>query len=601
MLSRLSVRGFKSFADQTSLELGPGVNVVVGPNGSGKSNLAEAVAWALGEQRAGRLRAGGMADVLYSGGARRAAAPAAEVKLVLAGDEIDGSAPAEVEAARRLTRAGDADYRLNGAACRLLDVQEALAARGVGPDALAVIRQGQVEALCTSTPAERRAIVDAAAGVAVAKRRRHRAELKLGRVADRLERARDIAGELRARARALDRQARAAERVTALEGEVEAARRAVGAAARGGRRGGARAAAPTPRGSARPRRPMPGRSPRRARRARGSRAIARARPRPSRRRNRWPPACAARRSAWPAGPSSPRSAWRWPIARRRAGRAAPGGIGAPGGDRRRRRGRRGGRGRRRGGLRRGRRRRRGGRGARSGGARGAPPRGGRGRGRLGAVSAAAREQDDAERRAEEARAAAAQLELLPEAPDPALLDRAERREEVAAARAARWAERAARAEGAAADADAERAGRPAAVARGPGGRAGAGAGGREGDRAAAGLGDGLEVEPGMERAVAAALGALADAVPAPTLEEGRRPSRRGVLGCRPRARTAPPAAPPGARPLLELVAPAPPPPAPSQRLLADASLVERLDDVPAGAQGIAVTVGGKPCAPRTGL
>ena len=81
MLSRLSLRGFKSFADNTSLELGPGVNVVVGPNGSGKSNLAEAVVWALGEQRAGRLRAGGMADVLYSGGDRRPAAQYAEVAL----------------------------------------------------------------------------------------------------------------------------------------------------------------------------------------------------------------------------------------------------------------------------------------------------------------------------------------------------------------------------------------------------------------------------------------------------------------------------------------------------------------------------------------
>mgnify|MGYP000465737188 FL=1 len=150
MLTRLSLRGFKSFAEATTLDLGPGINVIVGPNGSGKSNLAEAVIWALGEQRAGRLRAGGMADVLYSGGERRPAAQYAEVSLVLEGGGDAG--PAEVAASRRLTRAGDAHYRLNAATCRLLDVQEALAARGVGPDALAVVRQGQVEALCTSTP-----------------------------------------------------------------------------------------------------------------------------------------------------------------------------------------------------------------------------------------------------------------------------------------------------------------------------------------------------------------------------------------------------------------------------------------------------------------
>ncbi len=228
MLSRLSVRGFKSFADTTTLQLGPGVNVVVGPNGSGKSNLAEAVVWALGEQRAGRLRAGGMADVLYSGGDRRAGAPFAEVSLVLGGDDAAG--PAEIEASRRLTRAGDADYRLNSDGCRLLDVQEALSSRGLGPDALAVIRQGQVEALCTSTPVERRAMVDAAAGVAVAKRRRRRAEQKLARVGEKLDRARDIAGEVRSRARALDRQARAAERAETLDAQIAAARRAVGAA-----------------------------------------------------------------------------------------------------------------------------------------------------------------------------------------------------------------------------------------------------------------------------------------------------------------------------------------------------------------------------------
>jgi chromosome segregation protein len=230
MLTRLSVRGFKSFADATTLQLGPGVNVVVGPNGSGKSNLAEAVLWALGEQRAGRLRAGGMADVLYSGGERRPAAPFAEVSLVLGAGEGQDHGPAEVEAGRRLTRAGEADYRLNSDACRLLDVQEALASRGLGPDALAVIRQGQVEALCTSTPAERRAVVDAAAGVAVAKRRRRRAEQKLARVADKLERARDIAGEVRTRTRALERQARAAERAEALDAQIDRARRAVGAA-----------------------------------------------------------------------------------------------------------------------------------------------------------------------------------------------------------------------------------------------------------------------------------------------------------------------------------------------------------------------------------
>ncbi len=236
MLKRVRIKGFKSFAGEVTLELGPGLNVVVGPNGSGKSNFAEAITWALGEQRAGRLRAPGMADVLYQGAGARPPAGLAEVALQFDGGP-DGPGPAELEVGRRLTRAGDSDYRVNGASCRLLDVQETLSTRGLGAESLAVIRQGQVEALATSRPTERRAMLDEAAGVGVAKRRRRRAEQKLARVAEKLDRARDLASELSSRARALDRQARAAERAAALEAEIvelresERAARAIAAAA----------------------------------------------------------------------------------------------------------------------------------------------------------------------------------------------------------------------------------------------------------------------------------------------------------------------------------------------------------------------------------
>ncbi len=234
MLRRVKIRGFKSFAGDVTLDLGPGLNVIVGPNGSGKSNFAEAIEWALGEQRSAKLRAPGMADVLYQGGATRPPAGLAEVTLQFDGGE---AGPAEVEVGRRLTRAGDSDYRVNGGSCRLLDLQESLSARGLGGDSLAVIRQGQVEALATSKPGERRAMLDEAAGVGVAKRRRRRAEQKLARVAEKLDRARDLATELSSRARALERQARAAERAAALEAEItelrdtERAARAVAAAA----------------------------------------------------------------------------------------------------------------------------------------------------------------------------------------------------------------------------------------------------------------------------------------------------------------------------------------------------------------------------------
>lgn len=217
MLRRVRIRGFKSFAGDVTLELGPGVNVIVGPNGSGKSNFGEAISWALGEQRSGRLRAPGMQDILYQGTEARPSAGLAEVALQLDGDV---AGPAELEVSRRLTRAGESSYLLNGAACRLLDLHESLSERGLGGDSLAIIRQGQVEALATSRPAERRAMVDEAAGVGVTKRRRKRAEQKLARIADKLDRARDLQTEITSRARALDRQARAAERAAAYEAEI---------------------------------------------------------------------------------------------------------------------------------------------------------------------------------------------------------------------------------------------------------------------------------------------------------------------------------------------------------------------------------------------
>ncbi len=225
MLRRIHLRGFKSFATPVDLEFGPGVNVIVGPNGSGKSNLAEAMVWSMGEQRATRLRASGMAEVVFSGGEGRPPAGLAEVRMTVSPAHPARDQPAETEVARRLTRAGDATYQLNGTACRLLDVHEALGALGLGPDALAVIRQGQVEAVCTARPADLRAVVEEAAGVALSRRRRRRAEAKLGRVSERLDRARDLATELTRRQAALERQARAAARAADLDVQIADARR----------------------------------------------------------------------------------------------------------------------------------------------------------------------------------------------------------------------------------------------------------------------------------------------------------------------------------------------------------------------------------------
>ncbi|MDP4620801.1 MAG: AAA family ATPase, partial [Thermoleophilia bacterium] len=225
MLKRLRIKGFKSFADPVDLEFGPGLNVIVGPNGSGKSNVSEAIAWALGEQRAGRLRAPAMQDILFSGGDGRQPVGMAEVAVTLEGGMGDG--PAELGVSRRLTRAGDSGYRLNGSSVRLVDVLDSLSTRGLGPQSLSIIRQGQVDAICQSKPAELRGILDEAAGTGLPKRRRHRAELRLKHVDEHLARARDLAGEITARARSLERQARAAERAAEVERELGEAREAL--------------------------------------------------------------------------------------------------------------------------------------------------------------------------------------------------------------------------------------------------------------------------------------------------------------------------------------------------------------------------------------
>jgi chromosome segregation protein len=132
-LKSLTLKGFKSFPDRTRLEFGPGVSVIVGPNGSGKSNITDAVLWALGEQSPLAVRGQSMQDVIFGGARGQQARNAAEVELVI--DNADGAADlefSEISISRRLDRAGEGEYRLNGARCRLVDVLEALSDTGLG-------------------------------------------------------------------------------------------------------------------------------------------------------------------------------------------------------------------------------------------------------------------------------------------------------------------------------------------------------------------------------------------------------------------------------------------------------------------------------------
>ncbi len=221
-LRAISIRGFKSFPDPVEVRLEPGVAVVVGPNGSGKSNVADALLWASGSLAPSELRAEKPDDVLFAGAAGRK--PAAYCEVELRFDDVGGALPGidyeEVAITRRLHRGGEGQYLINGATVRRADIVELLADVGLGPGAGAIVGQGRVETILSSSPGDRRALVEEAAGLGRFKRRRHRAELKLARVAIQVERARDLEKEVQKRLRPLALQASAAERAEKIGVEV---------------------------------------------------------------------------------------------------------------------------------------------------------------------------------------------------------------------------------------------------------------------------------------------------------------------------------------------------------------------------------------------
>jgi chromosome segregation protein len=222
-LRAIKLRGFKSFVDPVEIQLEPGVSVVVGPNGSGKSNVSDSILWATGSMSPGELRAEKPDDVLFAGSTTgRTPVDFAEVDLLF--DNSDGAWPdlpfSEVSVARRLHRGGEGQYLVNKAAVRRIDLVELLSDVGLGGGLRSVISQGRVETVLNSKPAERRELIEEAAGLGRFKRRRHRAELKLARVAVQVDRARDLEDEVKKRLRPLALQATAAERAEKLGGEI---------------------------------------------------------------------------------------------------------------------------------------------------------------------------------------------------------------------------------------------------------------------------------------------------------------------------------------------------------------------------------------------
>src|SRR5579871_4665292 len=225
-LKSLSMKGFKSFADPTVLQFEPGITVVVGPNGSGKSNVVDAVTWVLGAQGPRTLRSQKMEDVIFAGTTSRAALGRAEVSLTI--DNASGRLlvdMAEVTITRTLFRNGESEYAINGAPCRLLDVQELLSDSGVGRQQHMIIGQGQLDQVLNARPEERRAVIEEAAGVLKHRRRKERAERRLGATQENLERLGDLVREVRRQMRPLERQAAAARSHAELAAELAAVRR----------------------------------------------------------------------------------------------------------------------------------------------------------------------------------------------------------------------------------------------------------------------------------------------------------------------------------------------------------------------------------------
>src|SRR5215217_5568089 len=224
-LKSLTLKGFKSFADATTLTFEPGVTVVVGPNGSGKSNVVDAVAWVLGAQAPSAVRSQKMDDVIFAGTASRPALGRAEVTLTI--DNSAGLLPIEfneVTLTRILFRSGDSEYAINGVPCRLLDVQELLSDAGVARQQHVIVSQGQIDAVLNARPEERRGIIEEAAGVLKYRKRKEKAERRLDATEANLLRLEDLLREVRRQLRPLERQAEAARRHGELLSELTALR-----------------------------------------------------------------------------------------------------------------------------------------------------------------------------------------------------------------------------------------------------------------------------------------------------------------------------------------------------------------------------------------
>jgi len=224
-LKSLTLKGFKSFASSTTLQLEPGITCIVGPNGSGKSNVVDALAWVMGEQGAKSLRGGKMEDVIFAGTSGRPPLGRAEVALTI--DNTDGALPieyAEVTISRTMFRNGGSEYAINGQSCRLLDVQELLSDSGIGREMHVIVGHGQLDTILHATPEDRRGFIEEAAGVLKHRKRKEKALRKLDSTEGNLTRLNDLLVEIRRQLKPLGRQAEVARQAATVQADVRDAR-----------------------------------------------------------------------------------------------------------------------------------------------------------------------------------------------------------------------------------------------------------------------------------------------------------------------------------------------------------------------------------------
>ena len=224
-LKSMTLKGFKSFAAPTTLKFEPGITCVVGPNGSGKSNVVDALSWVMGEQGAKSLRGGKMEDVIFAGTSGRAPLGRAEVSVTI--DNADGALPiefSEVTISRTLFRNGQSDYQINGESARLLDIQELLSDSGIGREMHVIVGQGQLDAILTANPEERRGFIEEAAGILKHRKRKEKALRKLDSMQGNMSRVQDLTNELRRQLRPLGKQAEVAKKAAVIQADVRDAK-----------------------------------------------------------------------------------------------------------------------------------------------------------------------------------------------------------------------------------------------------------------------------------------------------------------------------------------------------------------------------------------